>query len=139
LSVISRLRLSTKFTLVAILSSLSCACVIVALALDASWQAAMRQEEAQLQGSLRVAWHVLHERGADVHRDGGGRLLAGATVLDGNTDIVDGVHDIAGVTRAVNETGEAARKVLDSAGSVSQQAAGLTGQMQSFVRDIRAA
>ncbi len=91
----SRLRLSTKFTLMAILSALCCAAVIVVLALRAADQAAMAQEKEQLDNDLRLAWHLLRERGQQVSLQDG-RLLAGVTVLDGDTSIVDDVHMIAG-------------------------------------------
>jgi methyl-accepting chemotaxis protein len=95
LRVTSGLRLSTKFTLMAILSALCSAGVIVALALDAAGQAATRQEEQQLGSDLRLAWHLLHERGQQLRLDGG-RLMAGASVLDGDTALVDDIHAIAG-------------------------------------------
>ena len=47
--------------------------------------------------------------------------------------------NIAGVTRGATETGIAASQVLDAAGELSRQAESLSGDVQRFVTDVKAA
>ena len=51
----------------------------------------------------------------------------------------DVTSNISGVTQAANETGAAATQVLGAAGDLSRQAEELTGQVNSFLADVRAA
>jgi methyl-accepting chemotaxis protein len=46
---------------------------------------------------------------------------------------------IAGVSRGASETGAAATQVLDAAGELSKQAEGLSGDVQHFVAEVKAA
>ena len=46
---------------------------------------------------------------------------------------------IAGVSRGASETGAAATQVLDAAGELSKQAEGLSGDVQHFVTEVKAA
>ncbi len=48
-------------------------------------------------------------------------------------------NNIAGVSRAVNETGTSAGQVLDAAGGLSRQAETLSSEVKSFLGSIRAA
>ena len=47
--------------------------------------------------------------------------------------------NIAGVSRAANETGAAAGQVLDAAGGLSRQAETLSSEVRSFLTSVRAA
>ena len=47
--------------------------------------------------------------------------------------------NIAGVTRGATETGIAASQVLEAAGELSRQAESLSGDVQRFVTDVKAA
>jgi methyl-accepting chemotaxis protein len=54
-----------------------------------------------------------------------------------NTETV--THNIAGVSRAIGETGSAAVQVLSAAGELSKRADQLSQEVDSFVNDVRAA
>ena len=47
-------------------------------------------------------------------------------------------HNIGGVTQAAGETGESATQVLNAAGELSRQAETLRGQVEEFLREVRA-
>ncbi len=51
----------------------------------------------------------------------------------------DVTENIGGVSRAANDTGEAARQVLDAAAELSRQAEMLSGKVNGFVANVRAA
>jgi methyl-accepting chemotaxis protein len=51
----------------------------------------------------------------------------------------DVTENIGGVSRAANDTGEAANQVLDAAAELSRQAEMLTGKVNGFVANVRAA
>ena len=89
------LRLTTKLTLAAVLSTLLCAAMVLAVTLATLQQAARSQEADRLDSNLRVAWALVHEHGTDL-RLVAGRLQVGATVLDGDTAVVDRLHELVG-------------------------------------------
>ena len=90
-----RLQLTTKLTLAAVLSTLLCAVMILVVTLTTLQQAARRQEAEKLGSNLRVAWELVREHGSQP-RLVAGRLQAGDTVLDGDTAIVDRLHELVG-------------------------------------------
>ena len=90
-----RLQLTTKLTLAAVLSTLLCAAMILVVTLTTLQQAARRQEAERLGSNLRIAWELVHEHGSQL-RLVAGRLQAGDTVLDGDTAIVDRLHELVG-------------------------------------------
>ncbi len=57
------------------------------------------------------------------------------TAARGTQQVTD---DIAGVSRAAGETGEAAGQVLDAARELSQQAEQMRGEVDRFLREVRA-
>ncbi len=89
------LQLTTKLTLTAVLSTLLCAAMILAITLMTLQQAARRQEAERLDSNLRVAWELVHEHGTEL-RLVADRLQIGATVLDGDVAIVDRLHELVG-------------------------------------------
>ncbi len=93
--VFHRLQLTTKLTLAAVLSTIVCAAIILAITLLTLQENASRQEQEKLNSNLRVAWHLLEGPGAKVTL-AQGKLLAGDVVLDGNMALVDRLHDLVG-------------------------------------------
>jgi methyl-accepting chemotaxis protein len=89
------LQLTSKLTLAAVLAMVLCTAITLAIAVTTLHEAAGRQEQDKLSSNLRVAWNLIHQHGAEV-RLVGGKLQVGETVLDGNTALVDTVHELVG-------------------------------------------
>ena len=90
-----RLRLTTKLTMVAVLSAFFCALTTLAITLTTLQQTARQDEHDRLETNLRVAWQLVGVPGAEV-RVVGGRLQAGTMPLEDNTELVDRLHDLVG-------------------------------------------
>ena len=89
------LRLTTKLTMVAVLSTIVCTLITLVITLVTLQEAAGRQEQEKLEIGLRMAWHLVHERGAEL-RLLNGKLQAGTAILDGDVALVDGLHALVG-------------------------------------------
>jgi methyl-accepting chemotaxis protein len=92
---IRNLQLTTKLTMVAVLSALSCAAITLIITLVTLQQTARSDERQRLDSNLRVAWQLVGVPAAQI-RLVEGKLQAGNTVLDGNMELVDRVHDLVG-------------------------------------------
>ncbi len=89
------LRLTTKLILAAVLGTLLSTAITLAVTLSTLQDYALQQERERLDSSLKVAWQVVHEQGPEV-RLIDGRLYAGTTLLDGNTELVERVQALVG-------------------------------------------
>jgi methyl-accepting chemotaxis protein len=90
-----KLQLTTKFTIVAVLSALSCAAITLIITLMTLQQTARSDERQRLDSNLRVAWELVGVPAAQI-RLVDGKLQAGNTVLDGNMALVDRLRDLVG-------------------------------------------
>jgi methyl-accepting chemotaxis protein len=89
------LQLTTKLAIMAVLCTLFCAAITLTITLATLEKSALSAEREKLDSNLRVAWQLVGVSAADVHVVDG-KLLAGAAVLDGNTELVDRLHDLVG-------------------------------------------
>jgi len=90
-----RMQLPTKLTILVVLSTLFCILITLVITLATLRETARADERRKLDSNLRVAWQLIGVPAADV-RVVEGRLQAGNTVLDGNIELVDRVHDLVG-------------------------------------------
>jgi methyl-accepting chemotaxis protein len=89
------MRLTTKLTLAAVTSTVLFAAISLAITLESLQQAAVRQERERLDTNLRVAWSLVGGPHPGL-RLVGGKLQAGEMILDGDTGLVDRVHELVG-------------------------------------------
>ena len=105
-------------------------------------QASTRDAVAAIQGIVGTIGEVSRIAGsiaAAVEEQGAATAEIARSVQQAASGTQDVTVNISGVSRAANETGAAAGQVLGAAGELSRQAEALSGEVSSFVAQVRAA
>jgi methyl-accepting chemotaxis protein len=105
-------------------------------------QAATREAVAAIQGiatTIEEVSGIATSIASAVEQQGAATAEIARNVQQTSASTRDVTMNIAGVSQAVESTGEAAGQVLSAAGDLSRQAERLTGEVHKFVAGIRAA
>ena len=105
-------------------------------------QGSTREAVAAIQGIVGTIGEVSRIAGsiaAAVEEQGAATAEIARSVQQAASGTQDVTSNISGVSRAANETGAAAGQGLGAAGELSQQAEALSGEVTTFVAQVRAA
>jgi methyl-accepting chemotaxis protein len=96
----SRLKLATRITVIAILGLFVLSTVLTVFAVRQIASEMEAQAIARQESNMAVAWELLRNRGKDFRVDGN-KLMAGETVLNDNSELVDTVKRLVGGTATI--------------------------------------
>ena len=105
-------------------------------------QSATQEAVAAIKGIVGTIGEVSRIAGsiaAAVEQQGAATAEIARSVQQAANGTQDVTSNIAGVSQAANDTGAAAGQVLGAAGELSRQAEALSGEVSSFVAQVRAA
>ena len=91
----TQMPLTTKLAVAAVLNTVLCTAMTLAVAFATMHGATRRAEHDRLSSNLRVAWQLLQDDGGSIDVIDG-KLRSGRTVLDGDTELVDQVQKLVG-------------------------------------------
>ena len=95
-----RFTISTKVALLALVNAVIVAATVAGAGVVIAEREASKNASRAIERNMRIAWHQADPKAEGI-RLADGRLMVGATALDGNFGLVDGVVELGGGTATV--------------------------------------